>query len=177
MCHQNVLKFLRYFVFNSHCCVLFTVKASVVDPPPKRDFLDVERLRLLSSAHTRPVSTTRPRPNTNTTDSTLSSVSEEPGINTPWIHVDKTLERQKQLVHGNFFQSGDGFDVFCDGARMLPDAVTLTKVTIAALHCDRSQIVVDNNSQYAALSSTAQCPSFDLVNTYTSVFAKIITLF
>ncbi|KAG7385620.1 Coiled-coil domain-containing protein 17 [Phytophthora pseudosyringae] len=145
-----------------------TTERLSVPPPParpqKQDFLDVERSRLLSSASSRPPST-RPRSNIPLTgDRTRlppfreDSDAEADG---PWIRVDKSLELQRRLLSGSPFQSGDGFNVCIDGGRGFPDSVTISKVTIAALHADRTQVAAENGSTFAAVVSDVFDPVFD----------------
>lgn len=134
----------------------------------KRDFLDVDRLRLLSSASSRPA--TNPRPASSVVlgkdKRRLQAVEEgdDIDVDAPWIHVDQKAERRRRLMDGsNVFQSGDGFNVYVDGARCLPDNVTITKVTAAALHADRSQVPTENGSAFASLITDTFSPSFDMV--------------
>lgn len=180
-----------------------TITQPVHSPPPTaptavagdastssgQDYLDLERIRLLSassSSSRRPLSgAVRPR-------STLSASGKQQRLGTsavgpmglqpvredaafddqsptsPWIRVDHSVMRLRQGVQTPF-HAGDGFDVFIDGCRYLPDNVTLTKVTVAALHADRSKIspvYPDINSKFADLSSLACHPSFNLCLEY-----------
>ncbi|ETL28468.1 hypothetical protein L916_18192 [Phytophthora nicotianae] len=132
--------------------------------PPKQDFLDVEHFRSLSSASPRP-SSTRPRSNIPPTSdrSRLPPFREDSNAESdePWIRVDKTSELQRRLLGGSPFQSGDGFNVYIDGGRGFPDSVTISKVTIAALHADRTQVVAANGSTFAVAESGAFDPVFD----------------
>ncbi|KUF87903.1 Lipase [Phytophthora nicotianae] len=134
--------------------------------PPKQDFLDVEHFRSLSSASPRP-SSTRPRSNIPPTSdrSRLPPFREDSNAESdePWIRVDKTSELQRRLLGGSPFQSGDGFNVYIDGGRGFPDSVTISKVTIAALHADRTQVVAANGSTFAVAESGAFDPVFDAV--------------
>ncbi|KAE9328697.1 hypothetical protein PF008_g16116 [Phytophthora fragariae] len=130
---------------------------------PKQDFLDVDRLRLISSASSRPPST-RPRSNLPTTSDRprLPPFHEDTDeADEPWIRVDKTAELQRRLLGGSSFQPGDGFNVFIDGGRGFPDSVTISKVTVAAHHADRTQVVAENGSAFASMASDAFDPTFD----------------
>lgn len=133
------------------------------------NYLDVDRLRLLSSASSRP-GTTRP----------VSSVAagkdkrhqllpvdeiDDSDADASWIHVDKAFERQKRLMDANnLFQAGDGIDMYIDASRCLPENVTITKVTAAALNADRTQVPTENGSAFAAMTSDAYSPSFNMVS-------------
>lgn len=97
----------------------------------------------------------------------LLSVDETNGVDVDasWIHVDKAPERQKRLMDANnLFQAGDGIDVYIDAARCLPENVTITKVTAAALNADRTQVPTENGSVFAAMTSDIYSPSFGMVN-------------
>jgi hypothetical protein len=157
-------------------------KSSVSQPPPSQDYLDVERLRLLSSSSTttrppsgfiRPRSTLSAIPRNRIGGGSIGSLPAVPEASifddlspmSPWIRVDKSPDRHRHVVQA-LFQPGDAFDVYVDGARFLPDNVTATKVTIAALHADRSKIspfTADSSSQLAVALSEACCPTFNLV--------------
>lgn len=90
-------------------------------------------------------------------------------VDAPWIHVDKRLERRVHIADASsLFEPGDAFDVAIDSARCLPDSVTLSKVTIAALHANRTQIATANGSAFAVLDSDVHSPSFDLVRALSS---------
>ncbi|KAH7460318.1 hypothetical protein KRP22_008428 [Phytophthora ramorum] len=150
------------------------------DSPQKQDFLDVDRLRLLSSTSSRPPSN-RPRSDISTTGERprLPPFREDSAAETdePWIRVDKTLELQRRLLTGSPFQPGDGFNVYIDGGRGFPDCVTISKVTIAALHADRTQVVVENGSAFASAVSDAFDPTFDAYVEYRqSSFNPTLTL-
>ncbi|KAF1776916.1 Cleavage and polyadenylation specificity factor subunit 2 [Phytophthora cactorum] len=157
----------------------------LTDPPPsagpqKQDFLDVDRLRLLSSASSRPPST-RPRSNIPPTGDKprLPPFREDSNAEAdePWIRVDKTNELQRRLPGGNPFQSGDGVNVCIDGGRGFPDSVTISKVTIAALHADRTQVAAANSSAFAVPESDAFDPVFDAYVEYRqSNFNPTLTL-
>ncbi|TYZ59473.1 hypothetical protein PybrP1_007085 [[Pythium] brassicae (nom. inval.)] len=72
----------------------------------------------------------------------LDETDSDTNADAPWILADKSAERRRRLVDAsNLFQPGDAFDVYIDGARGLPDSVTVTKVTAAALNSDRTQYV------------------------------------
>lgn len=140
----------------------------------KENFLDVERLRLLSSASSRPSSTAlRPASSTSIVGGAkekrrlvpVEEVDGDTDADAPWIHVDKSSERRKRLLDANnLFQAGDAFDVYIDGARCLPDNVTLTKATVAALNGDRSPVLTENGSAFASLTSNTYNPSFGVVS-------------
>ncbi|KAG1691303.1 hypothetical protein DVH05_027165 [Phytophthora capsici] len=127
-------------------------------PTPKQDFLDVDRLRSLLTASSRP-SSTRPELPPTGNKPRLPPLQENE-VDEPWIRVDKTLEIQRHLLGGNLFQSGDGFDLSVDGGRGFPDSTTISKVTIAALDADRGQVSADNGSGFADLTSNAFDPKF-----------------
>lgn len=86
-------------------------------------------------------------------------------IDATWIRVDKAPERRKRLMDtNNLFQAGDGIDAYIDAARCLPENVTITKVTAAALNADRTQVSTENGSVFAAMTSDSYSPSFGMVN-------------
>ncbi|OWZ13936.1 LOW QUALITY PROTEIN: hypothetical protein PHMEG_00012658 [Phytophthora megakarya] len=132
--------------------------------PLKQDFLDVDRLRLLSSTSSRPPSM-RSRSNIpHSGDKTQLTVFREDSkakTEEPWVRVDKTPELQRLLLSGNLFLNGDGFDVYIDGGRGFPDSVSLSKVTIAAFHADRTQFVAANGNMLATPMSNIFDPVYD----------------
>ncbi|GMF10672.1 unnamed protein product [Phytophthora lilii] len=140
----------------------------LLDPPrsahsQKQDFLDVDRLRLLSAASSRPP-TTRPRSNIPATSDRVrlpAFPEDNDEADEPWIRVDNTAELQRRLLAGNSFQPGDGFNVFVDGGRGFPDNATISKVTIAALHADRTQVLAENGSAFPPATSSAFDPVFE----------------
>ncbi|GMF36588.1 unnamed protein product [Phytophthora fragariaefolia] len=150
------------------------LSASVASDPPssalsqRQDFLDVDRLRSILSSSSRPPST-RPRSNIpNTSDRfrlpTFLEDAEE--VDEPWIRVDKTAEIQRRILGGNSFQPGDGFNVMIDGGRGFPDSATISKVTVAALHADRTQVITENGTAFASMLSNAFDPIFDVYIEY-----------
>ncbi|KAL3657350.1 hypothetical protein V7S43_017669 [Phytophthora oleae] len=146
-----------------------------VPPTPKQDFLDVDRLRSLSTASSRPPSTLPGIPPTG--DRPRLPPFREDEADEPWIRVDNALELQRRLLGGNPFQSGDGFNVFIDGGRGFPDSTTISKVTIAALDANRSQVAAENGSEFAAVTSNAFDPEFDTYVEYRqSSFNPTLTL-
>lgn len=120
---------------------------------------------MISAASSRPGSA---RPRTSVTGNAKEKARlpavDESDSSKLWLHVDKTLEQQHQQTERNYFQQNDGFDLYIDGARCLPDNTTLTKVTVAAKNIDHSVMATENGSSIAALDEDAYNPVFDLVS-------------
>lgn len=81
----------------------------------------------------------------------------------PWIQVDKAAERNKRASESPLFQAGDGFNVLVDAARCLPDNVSITKVTVAALNSDRTRVEALDAVSFSSRAGDVYNPVFDLV--------------
>ena len=75
-----------------------------------------------------------------------------------WIEVDRS-----KFKNTNLFTSGDGFDVYIDAARFLPENLAISKTTVVALHSDMSVHEKEDNAATALLGSNVQSPVYDLV--------------
>ncbi|RHY04375.1 hypothetical protein DYB36_000894 [Aphanomyces astaci] len=65
------------------------------------------------------------------------------------------------------FGRGDGFNVYVDGVRSLPDPVTISKVTCFALNADMTSVSpLQEPSAYTTLQDNASSPSFKLCLEY-----------
>lgn len=76
----------------------------------------------------------------------------------PWIKVENP-----PYSSDKYFAPGDGFNVYIDGARYLPDCASGTKVTVVALAADLSKVETEEFEAFANLSSPVNSPSYDLV--------------
>ena len=78
-----------------------------------------------------------------------------------WLSVNHKQTNRKVY---QLFSSGDGFDVYVDGARSLPDCVSMTKVTCLAMASDMSPVSPDVPvSGFAQLDSSVYSPMYNLV--------------
>ncbi|ETW03484.1 hypothetical protein H310_04935 [Aphanomyces invadans] len=79
-----------------------------------------------------------------------------------WIDCD-LYSNPRSTGHRPLFSRGDGFNVYVDGARSLPDIVTITKVTCFALNADMGNVPpLQDPSAFASLHDNAFSPSFQL---------------
>jgi hypothetical protein len=145
----------------------------------KKDLFEFERGRQLSvTTLSRPLST-RPKTSALMKDSLrLQVVAETPTESDEegdWMHVDKSAERRKLMVQQNLFHPGDGFNVYIDGARCLPDNVSITKVTMVALSSERVQINADGNIGFSNLESDCFNPQYDIVRGLARYFGHRIS--
>ncbi|DBA01352.1 TPA: LOW QUALITY PROTEIN: hypothetical protein N0F65_001591 [Lagenidium giganteum] len=135
------------------------------DGERQRDFLDIERLRMMTSASSRPT-TTRPVSSfpVRANASKLFSLHEDSEDGLPWIKVDHSTERGERLLqHTNAFMAGDGFNVYVDAARSLPDNMSYSQVSVEALDADRvATIPIDSYRAFASAASDTFNPTFGL---------------
>ncbi|CAK4721154.1 unnamed protein product [Aphanomyces euteiches] len=99
-------------------------------------------------------------------DHVANSSPQQPGNpGEGWIDCD--LGNLRHASKQSLFARGDGFDVYIDGARSLPDCVTMTKITCFALNSDMSTCNPQQEpTAMATLTSSLFSPSFNLCLEY-----------
>jgi len=75
----------------------------------------------------------------------------------PWINYQDVKNKAK-----NKFENGDGFDVYLDGARFLPDNSTVTKVSLKAYTQSGKHIGGDDELAFCDLGGSLLSPKFNL---------------
>ncbi|KAF0698182.1 Aste57867_11167 [Aphanomyces stellatus] len=85
-----------------------------------------------------------------------------------WVDCD--LSSARAAAQKTLFAPCDGFDVYVDGARSLPDLVTATKLTCFALHADMSTCapLQESTTAFASPDETVYSPMFNVWLEYRS---------
>ncbi|ETV85151.1 hypothetical protein, variant 1 [Aphanomyces astaci] len=83
-----------------------------------------------------------------------------------WVECD-LYSNPRNIPPQTLFGRGDGFNVYVDGLRSLPDPVTISKVTCFALNADMTSVSpLQEPSAYTTLQDNASSPSFKLCLEY-----------
>ncbi|OQS04263.1 hypothetical protein THRCLA_03490 [Thraustotheca clavata] len=94
--------------------------------------------------------------------SSQRNVEEFPPVEAMFLALDNSASRKNRL-----FNQGNGVNVYVDGARGLPNTVTITKVTVFAFAIDMTSISPQRDSFcLTSLDDIAMEPSFNLLLEY-----------